>query len=173
MAVWRNTASCGIHTATTEQWGTAQSTWPTIHCKRSGPGHCLVGTKGGGGGLVGQRPKKSFCTYNWCQISGPFDKLYFSPEENFLMWGGVGGQPGWPGPQTTPPPWGVTKQWPDPVMRGGWSANGGCIQSCPLGASATTPDPWLVWDRKPSTLILPKDMGPWPPAAHGPDGHLN
>ena len=63
--------------------------------------------RGWGGG--GQRPKKSLCTRNGPQVSGPFDKFHFLPQQKFSDVGGGWVCRGWPGPQTTPPP-GVTKQ---------------------------------------------------------------
>ena len=58
-------------------------------------GYCL-GTPPppGVGGWVGQRPKKSLCTYNRPPIFGPFDKFHFFPEENFSDVGGWVGRPG-------------------------------------------------------------------------------
>ena len=45
----------------------------------------------GGGGVRGQA--KSLCTYNRPPSSGPSDKSYFFPRNDFLMW--VGGWVGW------------------------------------------------------------------------------
>ena len=73
------------------------------------PGYCLRRKNprppppGGGG----QRPKNRLCTYNRPQISGPFDKFHFLPEENFSKVGG-GGSGLARAPYNPPPPpmWG-------------------------------------------------------------------
>ena len=48
-----------------------------------------------------QRPKKSLCTTNRPQISGPFNTFHFLPEESLSDvggWGGGGVGRGWPEP---------------------------------------------------------------------------
>ena len=55
--------------------------------------------------------KKSFCTSNRPQISGPFNKVHFFPEENFSDVGGW--VEGLEGPkQPPPPPWGSLSNAP-------------------------------------------------------------
>ena len=58
----------------------------------------------GGGGWVGQGPKKSLCTLNRPPSSGPFDTFHFFPEEKFSDVGGWVGQPKSRGANLTPPP---------------------------------------------------------------------
>ena len=59
---------------------------------------------------MGQTPKTSLCTYNQPQISGPFDKLHFLPQESFSEGGGVGRPWLARAPNNPPPPLGVPKQ---------------------------------------------------------------
>ena len=82
-------------------WGRWAVSVPFL-CNPSPSGYHLRRTPPGGWG--GQRPKKSLCTQNWPQISGPLNKFHFLPEENFSDVGGWGGRPGLARAPNNPPP---------------------------------------------------------------------
>ena len=88
-----------------------------------GPGHCSVWRtpqppgKGVGGGLRGQQ--KVCVSKIVLKIPAPLIIFIFRWRNIFLMWKGGWVSPGWPGPQTTDNPPGITTQWPARVYRSG------------------------------------------------------